>query len=202
MFSLNQPILLYSQLALHYILGDINLLVEEKYTRASQGGVGFAKAAGNYAASFYPTRQANKKGFQQVVWTDSIEHKYIEECGTMNIWFRIGNKLVTPQLSDSILDGITRKSVIALANDMGIDVQEKKVSVDELFEAYNNNKLTEVFGSGTAVGISPIRSITFRGEKMSFTNNNDSISFKLKMELQSIQKGVNFDSHNWITKIH
>jgi len=105
-------------------------------------------------------------------------------------------------LSDSILDGITRKSVIALANDMGIDVQEKKVSVDELFEAYNNNKLTEVFGSGTAVGISPIRSITFRGEKMSFTNNNDSISSKLKMKLQSIQMGVTFDSHNWITKIH
>jgi len=185
-----------------YYSGDINLLVEEKYTRAPQGGVGFAKAAGNYAASFYPTRQANKKGFQQVVWTDSIEHKYIEECGTMNIWFRIGDKLVTPQLSDSILDGITRKSVIALAKDMGIDVQEKKVSVKELFEAYNDNKLTEVFGSGTAVGISPIRSITFRSDKMSFTNNNDSISSRLKSKLQSIQKGEDFDSHNWITKIH
>ena len=98
-----------------YYPGDVNLLFEEHYTRASKGGVGFAKAAGNYAATFYPTKLANSKGFQQVVWMDSNEHKYIEECGTMNIFFRIGDKLITPKVSDSILEGITRDSIITLS---------------------------------------------------------------------------------------
>ena len=102
-----------------YYPGEVNLVIEEHYTRASQGGVGFAKAAGNYAATFYPTKLANSKGFQQVIWTDAIEHKYIEECGTMNIWFRIKDKLVTPELSDSILAGITRDSIITLAKEFG-----------------------------------------------------------------------------------
>jgi branched-chain amino acid aminotransferase len=109
-----------------YYPGEVNLLIEEHYTRASKGGVGFAKAAGNYAATFYPTKQANSKGFQQVIWTDSHDHKYIEECGTMNIWFRIGDKLITPELSDTILNGITRDSIMTLAKSKGISVEEKK----------------------------------------------------------------------------
>lgn len=184
-----------------YYSGEINLLVEENYARASKGGVGFAKAAGNYAASFYPTRQANLRGFQQVVWTDAFDHKYIEECGTMNIWFRIGDKLITPSLSDSILDGITRKSIITLAKDMGIIVEEKKILTSELIEAYRLNDLKEVFGSGTAVAISPISSITFRDQKMNFNNSNDDFSILLKEKLQKIQKGEAKDIHSWITKI-
>ena len=184
-----------------YYSGEINLLVEENYARASKGGVGFAKAAGNYAASFYPTRQANLRGFQQVVWTDAVDHKYIEECGTMNIWFRIGDKLITPSLSDSILDGITRKSIITLAKDMGIIVEEKKILMSELVEAYRLNDLKEVFGSGTAVAISPISSITFRDQKMNFNNSNDDFSILLKEKLQKIQKGEAKDIHAWITKM-
>ena len=184
-----------------YYSGEINLLVEENYARASKGGVGFAKAAGNYAASFYPTRQANLRGFQQVVWTDAVDHKYIEECGTMNIWFRIRDKLITPSLSDSILDGITRKSIITLAKDMGIIVEEKKILMSELIEAYRLNDLKEVFGSGTAVAISPISSITFRDQKMNFKSSNDNFSYVLKQKLQKIQKGEDKDIHSWITKI-
>ena len=109
-----------------YYPSEVNLVIEEHYTRAARGGVGFAKAAGNYAATFFPTKLANSKGFQQVIWTDSNEHKYIEECGTMNIWFRVRDKLITPELSDSILDGVTRNSIITLAKDFGIDLVDFK----------------------------------------------------------------------------
>ena len=136
-----------------------------------------------------------------MVWTDAVDHKYIEECGTMNIWFRIGDKLITPSLSDSILDGITRKSIITLAKDMGIIVEEKKILMSELIEAYRLNDLKEVFGSGTAVAISPISSITFRDQKMNFNNSNDDFSILLKEKLQKIQKGEAKDKHAWITKI-
>ena len=114
-----------------YYPGEINLIIEESFTRACKGGVGFAKAAGNYAATFYPTKLANAKGFQQVIWTDANKHEYIEECGTMNIWFRVGDKLITPELSDSILSGVTRDSIITIAKDMDIDVQEMKIAVDD-----------------------------------------------------------------------
>ena len=111
----------------------MNVVVEEHYTRAPEGGVGFAKAAGNYAASFYPTKKAMQK-VQLVIWTDAKDHKYIEESGTMNIWFRIDNKLITPSLSDSILSGITRDSIITLAKDNGIEVEERKIKVTEILE--------------------------------------------------------------------
>lgn len=183
-----------------YYPDAINLVIEEHYTRASKGGVGFAKAAGNYAATFYPTKLANLQGFQQVIWTDAYEHKYIEECGTMNIWFRIANRLVTPKISDSILDGITRNSIITLAMDIGIEVEERRISIDDLLEAYSQGLLKEVFGTGTAVAISPIASITFRNKKMIFPEINDSFAFKLKTKLQSIQKGEIKDVYGWISK--
>jgi branched-chain amino acid aminotransferase len=183
-----------------YYPGEVNLVIEEHYTRASKGGVGFAKAAGNYAATFFPTKLANSKGFQQVIWMDSDEHKYIEECGTMNIWFRIGDKLITPMLSDSILDGITRNSIITLAKDFGIVVEQRRVLISDLQEAYNLGELKEVFGTGTAVAVSSIASITFRKDKMTFTNSKDSFALKLKNQLQGIQKGELNDIYGWTTK--
>jgi branched-chain amino acid aminotransferase len=183
-----------------YYPGKLNLLIEERFTRASEGGVGFAKAAGNYAATFYPTKLANSKGFQQIIWTDSNEHKYIEECGTMNIFFRIGEKLITPKLSDTILNGITRDCVITLARSFGIIVEERKILVSDLLDAFNSSELKEVFGTGTAVSISPIASITFRKNKITLPVIKDSFALKLKKEMKAIQKGRIKDVHSWTTK--
>lgn len=184
-----------------YYAGEVNVVIEEEYTRAPQGGVGFAKAAGNYAASFYPTKQANAKGFTQLIWTDAKEHKYIEESGTMNIWFRIGEKLITPSLSDSILGGITRDSIITLAESSGIVVEQRRILITEIVEAYNKGTLKEAFGTGTAVTVNPIKSITFREDKMELKNQEDSFALKLKTELQGIQKGSIVDIRNWTSKV-
>ena len=184
-----------------YYPGEVNLVIEEHFTRACKGGVGFAKAAGNYAATFYPTKQANHKGFQQVIWTDSNEHKYIEECGTMNIWFRLGDKLITPELSDSILGGVTRDSIIVLAKDAGIEVEERRILVSDILDAYNSGELKEVFGTGTAVAVSPISSITFRDKKMNISTIRDSFALRLKDEMQAMQKGEIEDIYDWTTKV-
>ncbi|MAR39326.1 MAG: branched chain amino acid aminotransferase [Flavobacteriales bacterium] len=180
-----------------YYPGEINVVIEEHYTRAARGGVGSVKAAGNYAASFYPTKQANAKGFQQVIWTDAEHHKFIEESGTMNIWFRIGDKLITPSLSDSILGGITRDSVITLAKDNGIVVEERRILVSEIIQSYNNGNLKESFGTGTAVAVTPINSITFKEERITIPSQKDSFAIMLKKQLQGIQKGKIDDKYNW-----
>ncbi|MAO71117.1 MAG: branched chain amino acid aminotransferase [Flavobacteriales bacterium] len=185
-----------------YYDGEMNVVVEEHYTRAPEGGVGFAKAAGNYAASFYPTKKANAKGFQQVIWTDAKDHKYIEESGTMNIWFRIDNKLITPSLSDSILSGITRDSIITLAKDNGIEVEERKIKVTEILESYKKGKLKEAFGTGTAVTVNPINSITIYNECLYLNEQVDAYALKLKNLLQGIQKGSIVDSYNWTDKVN
>lgn len=184
-----------------YYAGEMNVVIEQHYTRAPKGGVGYAKAAGNYAASFYPTKQANAKGFQQVIWTDSIEHKYIEESGTMNIWFRVGDKLITPELSDSILGGITRDSIVTLAEQRGIVVEQRRVLVSEVVEGIKNGTVTEAFGTGTAVTVNPINSITYNDEKLVIPSLEDSFALKLKQELQGIQKGELNDSLGWTAKV-
>jgi branched-chain amino acid aminotransferase len=186
---------------INYYSGEMNVVIEEHYSRAPKGGVGYAKAAGNYAASFYPTKQANAKGFQQLIWTDSKEHKYIEESGTMNIWFRIGDILVTPALSDSILGGITRDSILTLARDKGIKVEERRIPITEVIEAFNSGILYEAFGTGTAVAVNPINSITFRDDRMVIKERADSFALKLKQKLQAIQKGSNVDLYNWTSKL-
>jgi branched-chain amino acid aminotransferase len=184
-----------------YYAEEMNVVIEEYYTRASQGGVGFAKAAGNYAASFYVTKQANAKGFNQVIWTDAKDHKYIEESGTMNIWFRIRDTLITPELSDSILDGITRDSIITLAKDNGIKVEERKVLITEVVEAAKNGTLKEIFGTGTAVTVNPINTITFREQKFVITVTEDSFALQLKQQFQAIQKGNVKDTYGWTSKL-
>lgn len=184
-----------------YYNEDINVVIEEAYTRAAAGGVGYAKASGNYAASFYPAKLARDRNFTQVIWTDAKEHKYIEEAGTMNIWFRIKDKLITPSLSDSILAGITRDSIIKLARDNKIEVEEKKISVQEILEAYNNNQLQEAFGTGTAVTISPINSITYKDTIIQLPKQKNPISLELKKIFQDIQRGRIEDRYSWIDKI-
>ena len=182
-----------------YYAGETNLIIEENYSRASEGGTGFAKAAGNYAAAFAPTKNAQKKGYTQVIWTDAYSHKYIEESGTMNIMFVIDNKIVTPLLNNNILPGITRDSILRLAKQKNIVVEERKVSIYELTEAYKNNSLTEVFGVGTAVTINPVNSITYKDFKMEFDANKDTLAKELKEGLLNIQYGKVEDQNNWVT---
>ena len=133
-----------------YYNEPVRVLFAEKFSRSADGGVGFAKAAGNYAAQFYPTSLAQKKGFQQIIWTDASTHEYLEEAGTMNIFFRVGDKLITAPNNDRILDGVTRKSVIQLAEDMNIECEVRRVSVSEIKNAAKDGSLKEIFGAGTA----------------------------------------------------
>src|SRR6185295_20324120 len=137
------------------------------------GGIGFAKAAGNYGASMFVTAEAKKKGYDQVLWTDAVEHKYVQEIGTMNVFFIIGNTAVTPDLeAGTILDGVTRSSAMTILNEMGLKVEERPVNVDELMEAYKAGKLLEVFGTGTAATISLIRELKYKDFVMTFNTDN------------------------------
>ena len=185
-----------------YYAGKTNLKVEEKYSRSVAGGTGFAKAAGNYAAAFAPTKKAQDEGYTQVIWTDAVSHEYIEESGTMNIMFRIDDKLITPNLSDSILGGITRDSIITLAKQKGIDVEERKISVSEIVESYNDGRLKEAFGVGTAVTINPIDTITFRDKVLTISRSDkDGYASMLKNELLGIQYGKIEDVNGWTMPI-
>lgn len=185
-----------------YYNDETALKIEEKYARSSQGGTGFAKAAGNYAASFAPTKKAQKDGFTQIIWTDSKSHEYIEESGTMNIMFRINDTIVTPQLSDSILGGITRDSVLKIAKHRGIKVEERKIKVREIVDEYKNGNLKEVFGVGTAVTINPVHSITHRQFRMRFDSyDENSYAMTLKTDLLNIQYGRSDDIFNWTIKL-
>ena len=178
----------------------IDVKIEEYYSRSAQGGVGFTKAGGNYAGAFYPTKMVQQEGYTQLIWTDAYEHKYLEECGTMNIFFIIDNKIITPKLSDSILGGITRDSIIELARNKGYEVKESKISINELYKANDENKLTEVFGSGTAVTIGKIKSINSSLGKIKISSHE--ITEKLKKELLDIQYGRINDPFNWREKIN
>jgi branched-chain amino acid aminotransferase len=184
-----------------YYAGDMHVLIEQEYTRAVKGGTGSVKASGNYAASFYPTKLAREKGFSQIIWTDAENHEYLEEAGTMNIWIRIDDKLITPKLSDTILGGITRDSVVKLAKDMGIEVQERPISISELRQAHQNGRLKEVFGTGTAVSIIFIGSITQGETKMILPKMEDGYAKKLKANLREIQHGNIVDKYGWTTEV-
>ena len=185
-----------------YYSGKTNLKIEQKYARSVIGGTGFAKAAGNYAAAFAPTKKAQNEGFTQIIWTDAISHEYIEECGTMNIMFRIDDKIITPKLSDSILGGITRDSIITIAKQKGIVVEERRISVSEIIEKYNNGRIKEAFGVGTAVTLNPIDSITFKDMVIDIkVLEQDSFATILKKELLDIQYGKIEDINGWTFKV-
>jgi branched-chain amino acid aminotransferase len=180
-----------------YYGGEVNVLIAEEYSRAADGGIGFTKAAGNYAAQFYPTALAQEQGYQQIVWTDAKSHEYLEEAGTMNIFFRIGNKLLTAPTNDRILDGVTRKSVIQIAEDAGIEVEVRPIKISEIVAASKNNSLKEMFGSGTAVVINPIKSFGYQGVNYKLPEVAHPIASKLKEQIMSIQYNLTSDPHGW-----
>jgi len=180
-----------------YYSGEINVLVSEKFSRAASGGVGYAKAAGNYAAAFYPTQLAQKEGYQQIIWTDASTHEYLEESGTMNVFFRIDDTLITAPTTDTILDGITRKSVIQIAKDAGISVEVRPVKVTEVIEAHKTGRLKEIFGAGTAVVVSPISGIGFQGQKYVLPTIENSYAAMLKEKIVNIQYNKGEDPYQW-----
>lgn len=182
-----------------YYNAPMKIYVEEKYTRAAPGGVGFAKNAGNYAASMYPTAEARKKGYDQVLWTDAFEHKYLQEVGTMNVFFVIGDKVVTPSLEDgTILAGITRESVMTILNELGYTVEERKISIDELMAAEKEGKLKEVFGTGTAATISKIKELKYKDHSIHFDVEQLQVAAKVKEKLDNIREGRSADTYNWL----
>ncbi len=180
-----------------YYSGETNVKIAENYSRAAMGGVGFAKAAGNYAAQFYPTSLALQEGYQQIIWTDSYSHKYIEESGTMNIFVEINNTLITTPISDTILDGITRKSVIELCAYLKKNVEIRRLSIDELIKSSSEGTLKEMFGCGTAVVINPIKSFSYKNKKYVLPLLNNSFSSLLKEKITSIQHNISEDIFNW-----
>ena len=180
-----------------YYAGEVRVLFADTYSRSADGGVGYAKAAGNYAAQFYPTELAKQKGYQQVVWTDANTHEYLEEAGTMNVFFRVGDTLLTAPISDRILDGVTRKSIIELAESKGIAVEVRPVKVQEIVEAARNGELKEIFGAGTAATINPILGFGYKDEDFELPKLDESYATRLKKELKEIQANLSEDPFNW-----
>lgn len=184
-----------------YYSGEVKVIIAEHFSRAANGGIGAAKAAGNYSAQFYPTKLANEQGFQQIIWTDDATHTKLEEAGTMNVFFRINDTLFTAPTSERILDGVTRKSIIALAEKEGIDIQVRSVLVWELVEAAKNGTLKEIFGAGTAAVINPIVGFSYKDEYFELPKLDDSIALKLKDKLTNIQYKLEEDTFGWTVKI-
>jgi branched-chain amino acid aminotransferase len=186
-----------------YYSTPLKVKIEMEYTRAANGGTGHAKAGGNYGAALYPAKLAQDEGYHQLIWTDSKEHKYIEESGTMNIMFQIGDKLITPPVGSTILEGITRDSVICLALDEGFIVEERPVTVDEIVEAYAAGNLNDAFGIGTAATIAPIELIGHEGSDMILpTDNSQKLSTRLSERLNAIRYGEAEDKFGWMTKLN
>ncbi len=183
-------------------LAPVKIWVEDNYVRAVRGGMGFAKTAGNYAASLKAQAVSEEKGYSQVLWLDGVERKYIEEVGAMNIFFKIGDEVVTPELNGSILPGITRDSVLKVLNAYGYKASERRISIDEIVAAYKEGKLEEVFGTGTAAVISPVGELCYMGEKMVINNNEiGKVSQFLYDTITGIQKGAVEDKLNFTYRI-
>lgn len=184
-------------------INPVKIAVESEYVRAVAGGTGSAKTAGNYAGAMKAQEVAEAAGYSQVLWLDGKEHKYIEEVGAMNVFFKIGGQVVTPALNGSILEGITRKSVIELLEHWQIPVHERKISVEELYEANRAGKLEEAFGTGTAAVISPIGELNWNGEKLIVNNGQiGELSQKIYDTITGIQTGVEEDPFGWRVAIN
>ncbi len=181
-----------------YFSKALRLKIEDTYVRAAEGGAGYAKCAGNYGAAFYPTQLAREQGFDQVLWTDAREHKYIDEAGVMNVMFVINGNLVTPKLSTSILDGVTRDSILQLAPLMNMKTEARRVSVEEVVKAIEDGSLTEAFGAGTAAVVSPIATITVKGVDYHVPEpTSDSFQQRVKTKLNGIRMGTEPDTFSW-----
>ena len=176
----------------------IKVKVETSYSRAAKGGTGFAKCGGNYGGSYYPTKLAREQGYDQVLWTDAKENKFIEESGMMNVLFVINNVLVTPPLSDSILDGVTRDSLLTLVDELGFATEERPVSVEELEKAFQQKTITEVFGAGTAAVVAPVQTIQINGIDYHLPPYDATNLFQLvKQRLEKIRTGLENDTYGW-----
>lgn len=185
-----------------YYAGAVRVKVETKYARAFPGGTGFAKAAGNYAGALYPAKLAQEQGYHQLIWTDAVEHKYIEESGTMNIVFRSGNKVVSPKPSETILAGITRDSILQLARDYGYEVEERRVSVQEIYDLMESNQLDEAFGAGTAATVAPMSAIAFEDRTFDLPPYESwELAPRAAKDLDAIKRGELADTHNWNFKV-
>lgn len=191
-----------SPVGAYYSAGPVKLLTSPEYVRAFRGGLGCAKTPANYAASLMAAEVAHKKGYSQVLWLDGLEGKYLEEVGTMNIFAVIDGKLITPELVGTILDGVTRDSVIRIAKDWGIPVEERRLSIDEIIKASKEGVLEEIFGSGTAAVISPVEEVSHMGQTIEVkSGRKGSLSQKLLDEITGIQYGEKQDKFGWIRKI-
>jgi branched-chain amino acid aminotransferase len=179
------------------------LKVEDTYVRTAEGGTGFAKCAGNYGGAFYPTQIAREEGFDQILWTDHKEHKYIDEVGMMNVMFVINGKLVTPKLTTAILDGVTRDTILTLAKDMGVTVEERRVSIDEIEAGLKDGSVTEAFGTGTAAVVAPIALIKIKGNDLTIpVAGAESFQLRAKKKLNDIRMGAEPDKYGWNYIIH
>ena len=181
-----------------YYSGSVKVKIEQEYTRATGGGIGYTKAAGNYGGSFYPTAQAIREGYNQVIWTDHKEHKYIEESGTMNLMLLIDGTFLTPPLTDRILAGVTRRSIIQLVKDQGWSIEERAISVEEIVSAAREGRLEEAFGMGTAAVVSQIDTIGYNGENFSIPVLTDGKAMEIKRLLNDIRLGRSEDSYGWM----
>ncbi|MDP4148790.1 MAG: branched-chain amino acid aminotransferase [Bacteroidota bacterium] len=185
-----------------YYAAPMRIYVEEKYTRAAPGGVGFAKTAGNYGSAMQVTAEAREKGYDQVLWMDAFEHKWVQEIGTMNVFFIIGNRAITPDLnSGTILAGVTRDSVIEILKELGYSVEERPIHIDEVIEAHRNGALREIFGTGTAATVSMIRELTYKDYSMTFDTGTWTVAPSVKSLLTDIREGRKPDKHGWMFKV-
>ncbi|KGO90821.1 branched-chain amino acid aminotransferase [Flavobacterium suncheonense] len=184
-----------------YYSGEVKVVIADHYSRAANGGIGAAKAAGNYSGQFYPTKLANEKGFQQVIWTDDATHTKLEEAGTMNVFFRINDTLYTAPTSERILDGVTRKSIVELAPTLGINVEVRPVLVSEIVEAAKNGTLKEIFGAGTAAVVNPIAGFSYQDTYYELPKLENSFAAIIKEKLTNIQHKLDTDTFGWTVKV-
>lgn len=181
-----------------YYNKPLKLKAETEYVRAIRGGVGEAKTAGNYAASLYPAKMAKEQGFDQIMWLDGIEFKYVQEVGTMNIFFVIDGKVISPETDGAILKGITRMTMLQILKEEGYEVEERKVSVDELFEAHAAGKLQEIFGTGTAAVISVVKSLTHQDRTINLDVDSYQVAPFAKSYITKLRRGVIEDTREWV----
>jgi branched-chain amino acid aminotransferase len=185
-----------------YYSTPLRIYVEEKYTRAARGGFGFAKAAGNYGGSMLATAVAKKQGYDQVLWMDAFEHKYVQEMGTMNVFFVIGDKVLTPDLEDgTILEGVTRDSAIEVLREEGYKIEEGPIHIDDIVRAYEAGELKEAFGTGTAATISMIKELRYEDFTIKFDTENAKVAPTVKRVLTDIREGRRKDTRGWMFKV-
>ena len=184
-----------------YFSGTVNLVAEEHYVRAFPGGTGDIKPAGNYAGSMLAAQEAQGHGFQNVLWLDGIEHRFVEEGGLMNVVFAIDGAVVTPPLTGTILPGIVRDSFLVIAREMGIRVEERPIAVDELFGLHAKGHLTEGAGVGTGVAFAPLGRIRWRDQEIDLTPRGNSLLARIGNHLDAIRTGTTADTHGWVTVV-